>query len=1001
MPHIKNTNAKIGFGGFRRLVCISTYRNRDIVILSGSMAWAILSNMKLPCGMHRRLRSIGTFVNEVGYLPVSAPSTTNNATICLYKDTCDDCVGSVYTLPDTSVIGCVWCEADEGPAICVPGSELDTYCPLDSNQFQTCDTSIYTYIFIVVLAALVCLCCCTCYMRRYRPGDDLLTPLMPSAARHFLWRYSFSREGKQDWMCIICGFDNKTSNSKCSMCGTSHQFSINYKAGKREQQDGKVNIDKSVYSFHGEDVISDVQAVANLQNTWRDADGNAKNADGNEHSPQNSYRENSAGSKIMDAQLESAPISPLRTSRAEREEAFHYRRLNQLSLRQKAGRRRRMWQRVRDEQGELTWIRAPPQKTKVADAMMGYTPRASFDAAAAVAEAAGERNLASTNRYGNQRPNSQNQVSSTLPGEERGMLSKLAEYFGIGSSIERPASITVNHTSSRDRIPREETHVKAFTQLSSGKPNDELREALLNAFEDEGLNQSGTPVDISKATQRSAPIRIDGKERAISTDSFGDSTLLSGSPGYTSVFDEEAGGLRWERVEPGRPVNKTIALPPKTKTRVPKAGATIQDHDPNKLLNSLLEELETVDLIAIAAMTFKEKQLWFLDQMGKLQKQWSEGCIRMELDRVSILRDSMSTFGSVDTAELHKWIRVQFKGEPGVDAGGLEREWFTLIVNELFAPSTGLFTCSSAESMGGAYHINPTSSLTNPELHLEMFTLAGRVIGKAIMEQQAIAATLSLPLRKQILNLPITFSDLEFVDPVLYRNLKFLESYPDIESLSLDFTVSYPVVLSAAHNGKTIDPIVFELKPGGSKVAVTNDNRDEYLQLLLANRMLTSVKTQVEYLLSGLYEIIPPDILSIFDYQELELLLCGVPDIDAADWRNYTEYMGGYATQGQKHKVIRWFWAFVEGCDSEEKAHLLQFITGCSRLPAQGFKALVSNDGKLRKFNIQSISKKDSIYPRSHTCFNKLDLPMYESAAELDAYMSCVTNGDTFGFTIE
>lgn len=41
----------------------------------------------------------------------------------------------------------------------------------------------------------------------------------------------------------------------------------------------------------------------------------------------------------------------------------------------------------------------------------------------------------------------------------------------------------------------------------------------------------------------------------------------------------------------------------------------------------------------------------------------------------------------------------------------------------------------------------------------------------------------------------------------------------------------------------------------------------------------------------------------------------------------------------------------------EERVRLLQFTTGCARLPAQGFKALQSNDGKYRKYNIQSISK--------------------------------------------
>jgi hypothetical protein len=955
------------------------------------MSWGELANIHLPCALKRHLRTL----NDMSSASVPMVLGATNSSLCLLMSECDDCVGTGYYLPDESYVGCVWCEADVGPNLCVPGNELNIYCPIDSNQFSSCDTSIYTYIFIIVLSALLCLCCCTCYIRRYHPGEDLLTPLMPSAARHFLWRYSFSKEGKQDWMCIICGFDNKTSNSKCSMCGTSHQFSISYKAGKREQRNGQVDVDQAAYNFHGEEAGNDINPGTSPPDTWREVEGNEVKVPVETRGP---FKTQSAQNsmRISDAQLESVPVSPLRTSRAAREEAFHYRRLNQLSLRQKAGRRRRMWQRIRDENGGLTWIRAPPQKTIVADTPMGYTPRPSFDAAAAVAKAAGERNLASTHRYGNHRSNPEIPPrSNTAPQTvERGFFSYIATLFGMGNTNTGESSAVPrrgdadNSSLLPDRAP-EQTPAKPFTQLSRSRGNDELREALLNAFGNE---------EVSAPLHKSVPIRIEGKERQVSTDSFGDSTLLSGSPGYTSVFDEAAGGLRWERVDPGRPVNRTVAPPPKN-TKVQGAIQTGPTLDPNRLLNSLLEELETVDLISIAAMTFKEKQLWFLDQMGKLQKQWAEGCIRMEIDRKYILRDSLKTFGSVDTSELHKWIRIQFVGEPGVDAGGLEREWFTLIVNELFASSAGLFTCSSAESMGGAYHINPTSSRTNPENHLDMFQLAGRVVGKAIMEQQAIAATLSLPLRKQILNLPITFSDLEFVDPVLYRNLKFLESYPDIESLSLDFTVSYPVV--CRENTPAVEPVVFELKPGGGNIAVTNENREEYLQLLLANRMLTSVKTQVECLLSGLYEIIPPDILSIFDYQELELLLCGVPDIDVKDWQNYTEYMGGYAAKGAKHKVIRWFWAFVEGCDSEEKAHLLQFITGCSRLPAQGFKALVSNDGKLRKFNIQSVSKKDSIYPRSHTCFNKLDLPMYDSQAELDAYMSCVTNGDTYGFTIE
>ena len=219
--------------------------------------------------------------------------------------------------------------------------------------------------------------------------------------------------------------------------------------------------------------------------------------------------------------------------------------------------------------------------------------------------------------------------------------------------------------------------------------------------------------------------------------------------------------------------------------------------------------------------------------------------------------------------------------------------------------------------------------------------------------------------------------------------------------LSLDFTVAYPIVVYPGNDSHPGSPATrmrtMELKPGGADDAVTSENREEYLQLMLSNRMLTSIQGQVEWLLRGFYEVVPPDLLSVFDYQELDLLLCGIPEISVEDWRRHTEYLGLYH---ESHRNIKWFWDFVEGCGAEERARLLQFITGASRLPPQGFKALISNDGNHRRFNIQSISRKESIYPRSHTCFNKLDLPLYSSQEELDAFVSCVL-GEAYGFTID
>lgn len=245
----------------------------------------------------------------------------------------------------------------------------------------------------------------------------------------------------------------------------------------------------------------------------------------------------------------------------------------------------------------------------------------------------------------------------------------------------------------------------------------------------------------------------------------------------------------------------------------------------------------------------------------------------------------------------------------------------------------------------------------------------------------------------------VTFSDLEFVDEELFRHLKWLQrsAGPVVDGLSLDFTVTYT-------SPQGVSPLVCDLVPNGSNIPLTNENKGEYLQLKFKHRLLDAFKPQLESLMKGFFEIVPPEIISVFDYQELELLMCGLVDIDINDWMRHTEYLGEYMRRGERHPVIKWFWRCAESFSGEERVRLLQFITGCSRVPAQGFKYLMSNDGRYRQFNIQSVRKSDSMYPRAHTCFNKLDLPMYSSQAELDAYMSMVVSmegGPMVGFTIE
>ena len=100
---------------------------------------------------------------------------------------------------------------------------------------------------------------------------------------------------------------------------------------------------------------------------------------------------------------------------------------------------------------------------------------------------------------------------------------------------------------------------------------------------------------------------------------------------------------------------------------------------------------------------------------------------------------------------------------------------------------------------------------------------------------------------------------------------------------------------------------------------------------------------QLAAFLQGFDDILPRTYLSVFDYQELQLLLGGVDEIDVDDWRRHTRYLGAFAELREKHPVVKFFWDCVDAFDNEQRARLCQFSTGTSSLPPAGFKALVGD----------------------------------------------------------
>lgn len=238
----------------------------------------------------------------------------------------------------------------------------------------------------------------------------------------------------------------------------------------------------------------------------------------------------------------------------------------------------------------------------------------------------------------------------------------------------------------------------------------------------------------------------------------------------------------------------------------------------------------------------------------------------------------------------------------------------------------------------------------------------------AVYHGKLLDAFFIRPFYKMMLGKSIDLKDMESVDSEYYNSLLWIKEN-DPSELELSFSVDEDNLgITSQH----------QLKPGGANIPVTNSNKDEYIRLVIKWRFVSRVQDQMNAFLEGFSALIPLALLKIFDEHELELLMCGIQNIDVNDWRKNALYKGDYH---QNHAVIQWFWRVLLSFNKEMRARLLQFVTGTSRVPMNGFKELHGSNGP-QLFTIEKWGTPDN-YPRSHTCFNRLDLPPYESYQQL------------------
>lgn len=163
------------------------------------------------------------------------------------------------------------------------------------------------------------------------------------------------------------------------------------------------------------------------------------------------------------------------------------------------------------------------------------------------------------------------------------------------------------------------------------------------------------------------------------------------------------------------------------------------------------------------------------------------------------------------------------------------------------------------------------------------------------------------------------------------------------------------------------------------------------MELFAQWKIVDRVQEQFRAFMDGFNELIPEDLVTVFDERELELLIGGIAEIDVEDWKKHTDYRG----YQESDEVVKWFWKCISEWDNEQRARLLQFTTGTSRIPVNGFKDLQGSDGP-RRFTIEKAGEAQQL-PKSHTCFNRVDLPVYEDYDNLKQKLTLAVE-ETIGF---
>ncbi|ORX93542.1 HECT-domain-containing protein [Basidiobolus meristosporus CBS 931.73] len=331
----------------------------------------------------------------------------------------------------------------------------------------------------------------------------------------------------------------------------------------------------------------------------------------------------------------------------------------------------------------------------------------------------------------------------------------------------------------------------------------------------------------------------------------------------------------------------------------------------------------------------------------------------LEIRREFFVEDALTQI-EAKARNLKKPLKIRFVngGEEGIDQGGVQKEFFQMLITKLLDPAYGMFVYDEETRYSW---INGASKEGE-----KYFELIGIILGLALYNGIAIGVNFPKLMYKKLLGKPITLDDFKEGFPALGRGLEQMLQWKDGDVYDVfmrEFDISYKE--AGAIN-------TYSLLSNGSNVPVTNKNRDEYVHLYVEHFSNKYVSKQFDALRDGFLRVCGGTALSMLRPEELELLLCGVSELDLGDLQRGAQYDDGYSPE---HYVIRNFWSVVHEMTKDEQRKLLTFVTASDRTPIKGLGAIT--------FVIQRNGPDSDRLPTALTCFGRLLLPEYSSRHKL------------------